>query len=286
MEGFDSLSRLAYDEAGLVLSEQKAPLIVSRLRHRMKALSLSSLSEYCTFVQSDSSGVEHSHMISALTTNVSGFFREPHHFDKLRNEILPDLMERLLAGNRARIWSAGCSNGQEPYSIAMECLRFDSNISNLDFKILATDIDVEVLKYASEGTYDASQLNGLDQVKYGRYFKKVSSNAGVAAKQVTTDVRSLVSFKRLNLIDKWPMNGFFDVIFCRNVVIYFDADTQKILWKKFEKLLHPNGTLFVGHSERVDSACFTIEGATSYKLTSQKDACGQHTYEKDNEIGA
>lgn len=267
VEGFSELSDLAYKTAGLVLSPRKAPLIVSRLRHRLSTLGISKLSEYCRLVKSDETGAETSLMLSALTTNVSGFFREPHHFEQLKAEILPGMLSKLNAGKKVRIWSAGCSKGQEPFSIAMQCLEFSDKFSSMDFKILATDIDREVLSFANSGVYEENHISGVEDKLINKYFQTESILRNQSTFLASEQLRSIISFKHLNLIDDWPMRGKFDAIFCRNVVIYFDSPTQQKLWNKFTRVLDPGGVIFVGHSERIDNPQFTSCGATAYKLT-------------------
>lgn len=267
--GFLALSKLAYLEAGLVLSEAKAPMIQSRLRHRLKTLQLESLSEYCSFIASESGKAELAHMISALTTNVSGFFREPHHFELLRSHLVTHILEKLKKGEQVRIWSAGCSNGQEPYSIAMFLAEQSAEFVSPNCKILATDIDHAVLKYATKGEYNESQISGLSSDRRDNFF---STNGGIDQKSFTvkSKIRSMVTFRQLNLHEPWPMHKQFDFIFCRNVVIYFDTETQDRLWPRFHKILAPHGFLFVGHSERIGSSLFEVVGATTYAKKQQE----------------
>ncbi len=262
--GFDALSDLAYKEAGLVLVEAKASMIQSRLRHRLKDLNIPNLSDYCDYVNSDSSGGEKRLMISALTTNVSDFFREPHHFDLMKEKAAPVLMKRKKNKQPIRVWSAGCSNGQEPYSIAMFLLELDPSLESYDCKILATDIDTNVLSFAADGSYSESQMSGVSLERRTRFFSPGGSGEDDKY-QVNSSLKSMISFKQLNLISNWPMRKQFDVIFCRNVVIYFDATTQDSLWPKFSELLRDDGLMFVGHSERISCSRFQSVGATAYQ---------------------
>lgn len=267
--GFQALCKIAYHEAGLVLSEAKAPMIQSRLRHRLKTLQMSSLTDYCSFISSESGKAELSHMISALTTNVSGFFREPHHFELVRNHLLPNLLQKLKKGEQIRIWSAGCSNGQEPYSLAMFLAEYSSEFTSSNCKILATDIDHAVLRYASKGEYSESQVSGLSLERREKFFS-ATSNIKEKNYTINPNIRSMVTFRQLNLHETWPMHKQFDFIFCRNVVIYFDTETQDRLWPRFHKTLTPHGFLFVGHSERIGSSLFEVVGATTYAKKQQE----------------
>lgn len=269
-DGFKALSALAYKEAGLVLSEKKSAMIRSRLRHRLRALNLDSLEDYCELVTSGNPAGERQKMISALTTNVTDFFRERHHFDFMRDHLVAKLKQKLAAGNRVRIWSAGCSKGQEPYSIAFFLLEQDSIFSSGDCKILATDIDHEVLAIAQHGVYEAGQLSNLDEEQIERFFTPHTGEHD-ASFEVRQEVKNMIAFRELNLLEEWPMRGKFDIIFCRNVVIYFDNDTQAALWPKFASKLQPDGTIFVGHSERIISDRFATCGATTYALTNGKN---------------
>lgn len=267
--GFAALSALAYQEAGLVLSEKKSAMIRSRLRHRLQALNLDSLEEYCTFVQSGNSNGERQQMISALTTNVTDFFRERHHFEYIEDKLVSRLAEKLRRGNRVRIWSAGCSRGQEPYSVAMFLFAQDPVFATADCKILATDIDHEVLAFAQQGTYQRGQLSNLSEEQIERFFVSESAQKRDHF-TVKKEIKDMVSFRELNLLNEWPMRGKFDIIFCRNVVIYFDYETQSTLWPKFAAKLEPDGTIFVGHSERINSEKFVTCGATTYALSGDK----------------
>lgn len=264
---FKSIAELAYNESGLQLVSEKMSMIQSRLRHRLKAVGIDSFPKYAQFVCSDSGVSERREMISALTTNVSHFFREQHHFDILQKTILPAKIDNLRKGGRFRVWSAGCSNGQEAYSIAMATLDCFPEVSELDFKILATDIDQKVVSFASEGMYPQRFLSGIDEVRLKKYFDEYRDGSE-ASFQAKSSIKSTVVFKELNLLSDWPMKQQMDVIFCRNVVIYFDAITQSSLWPRFKKQLKPDGFLFLGHSERIsdpDLSGFVNQGPTTYR---------------------
>ena len=239
-------------------------MIRSRLRHRLGRLGIDTLDQYTEQVRNDKTGGEFQEMISALTTNVTGFFREPHHFQIIEDTIVNSLEDKVKAGKPVRIWSAGCSNGQEAYSLAIHFLEHNNVFSQDNFKILATDIDTEVIKFAKAGIYSHQQVSDLSADIKKKYFDEpVNSNAGDFY-SIKSKVKNLITFKRLNLMDDWPMKGTFDIIFCRNVVIYFDAKTQADLWRKFDKLLDHSGLMCVGHSERISDPTFKSIGATAY----------------------
>ncbi len=247
---FEQIAAIAHKEAGLAISPNKAAMVHTRVARRLRALNMSTYDQYCALVASDAGAAERRELVSVLTTNVSHFFREDHHFDRLKEDVLPEMFQNLKAGKRVRIWSAGCSNGQEPYSIAMAILDFAPLPPNADLRILGSDIDPNVISFARNGTYDQTMLSGLPDRQKDAYFKPVSSGHGPAW-QAQDSLKNLVAFRELNLLHTWPMKGKFDIIFCRNVVIYFDEQTQAALYKKFAEVLPPGGWLFLGHSERV-----------------------------------
>jgi chemotaxis protein methyltransferase CheR len=205
-------------------------------------------------------------MIAALTTNVTRFFREPHHFDHLRSKALPPLLARARQGERVRIWSAGCSSGQEPYSIALTILALMPDARSFDVRVLATDINPKVLAAGRAGQYTEDELVDVPKEARRSWMEKVESDDGTYA--FDDAVRGLVSFRQLNLMTPWPMRGPFDLIFCRNVVIYFNEETQIRIWDRMMPLLRDGGVLYIGHSERVTgpaTAKLVLEGTTTYR---------------------
>ena len=264
---FDMIARLARQEAGLVIAPEKAPMVFARLGRRMRATGQSDIAAYCRLLESDAGAEERRHLIYALTTNVTSFFREKHHFDYLEAEVLPALSDRLAAGGRVRFWSAGCSTGMEPYSLAMIALdRLGADASG-DFRILATDLDPNVLTVARRGRYPAAALDKLPQGYLDRFFRPAADEPD--SYDVAPDVRAPVRFRQLNLLEAWPMRGTFDAIFCRNVVIYFDQETQRALWPRFAAACAPGGHIFLGHSERLQADAahtFTAVATTTYRL--------------------
>ena len=266
---FRKIAAMLHGDAGIALPESKATLVYSRLAKRLRALGLSSFRDYCALV-SDAEGIdERQRMLSALTTNVTRFFREPHHFEHLGGRMLKPLVERAKSGGRVRLWSAACSTGQEAYSMAMTVLERAPDLANLDFKILATDIDPNVVAEAAEGAYGEGAMSGLTRDQRGRWFD-AETRAGQPAWRAVRALKDLISFRELNLIGDWPMGGRFDAIFCRNVVIYFEDATQERVWSRFPPQMTPGAVLYIGHSERVSGAAADVlkpAGITTYQLT-------------------
>ncbi len=262
-QDFKQIAAMLYADAGLALPESKATLVYSRLAKRLRTLGLESFREYCALV-SEAEGVgERRNMLAALTTNVTRFFREPHHFDHLKADVLPGLLQTARKGGRVRIWSAGCSTGQEPYSIALTILSMLPDAPEHDIKILATDIDPNVVTTGRRGVYPKTEVAPIPSDLARRWMEPRDGGA----LEVGEAMRELVSFRELNLVaPAWPMKGRFDVIFCRNVVIYFDEPTQHRIWGRYRALLQPAGRLYVGHSERVTDDGFRSDGLTTYAL--------------------
>jgi len=265
-DDFTAISRMLYDDAGIALSESKASLVYSRLAKRLRALGLESFHDYCRMVAGAEGVSERQNMLAALTTNVTRFFREPHHFEHLKTRVLPALVQRARARGRVRIWSAGCSSGQEPFSIALTVLEMLPEAASLDFRILATDIDPNMVAAGRAAVYSDEAVRPVPTALRDRWMVRVR-DGGREAWGAGEEMRRLVAFRELNLMARWPMKGRFDVIFCRNVVIYFDEPTQALMWSRFAPLLNPGGQLYVGHSERVTGTdLFEPDGLTTYRL--------------------
>ena len=263
---FDAIAGLAYRESGLQLVEEKKAMIQSRLRHRLVAVGLENFASYASFVCSQDGVSERIHMISALTTNVSHFFREKHHFEILTKSVLAPRLAEFSAGERLRIWSAGCSNGQEPLSIVMSVLEAFPESADFNFRVLATDIDPRVIQFAATGIYPQRFLGGVPDNLLQKYFEPVDTPEGEGF-QASASLLSRITYRELNLLSSWPLTGLMDAIFCRNVVIYFDQQTQDNLWPKFRQHIHPQGSLFLGHSERIahpSDSRFRANGPTTY----------------------
>lgn len=259
------IAEIMKNEAGIILPESKASLVYSRLTKRIRKLGMSAFSDYCSYIKTPEGVEERKEMLAALTTNVTSFFREVHHFEHLQTKIIPDLIRRAKSGERIRVWSAACSSGQEAYSIALILLKLMPDANNYDIRILATDIDKNILSKACDGIYEQSLLSSVPGDLRVGTFKALDGQSDLF--QVNEKLRSLISFKQLNLIGEWPMKGKFQVIFCRNVVIYFDKETQDKLWLRLSSILDKNGILYVGHSERIsDPGLIGVrnDGLTTY----------------------
>lgn len=281
---FVCIAEIAHLEAGLYIPAGKAAMVRTRLARRLRALGLSDFASYCTLVKSPDGADERNTMISALTTNVSHFFREEHHFTILRERLAPQLIDKARAGRRVRLWSAGCSNGQEAYSIAMT-LAAAGFPAGADLRILATDIDPQVIAHARTGRYPETMMSGLPAAERARHFTAEGAPPN-RTWQVQPALGRQISFRQLNLLRDWPMRGRFDAIFCRNVVIYFDAPTQAALWPRFAQALEPGGWLFLGHSERISDSArpyFESRGMTSYQRTDRAVMAAPRTLTRPEE---
>ncbi len=269
---FNRIQSIMKSDAGITIGDDKVNLVHSRLQKRMRQLGLTSFREFCEIVESPKGKEERHRLINALTTNLTNFFREPHHFQHLLKESLPPLVKQAKSGKRIRIWSAGCSTGQEPYSIGAVLLSLLPDAPNLNIKILASDIDSNVIKAAREGIYEANEIKTLPDRLKEKLFEKYDGPNGDMY-MAKPEIRSIIAFRELNLnAPTWPMKGTFDIIFCRNTVIYFNQDTQTKMWTRFKHQLSPNGYLYIGHSERLsgkDAQAFRKVATTTYQLEAQ-----------------
>lgn len=242
----------AYDVAGIVLGESKKEMVYRRLTRVIKDKKLSSFTQYCDLLRSNPES-ERDYFINAITTNLTSFYREKHHFDFLAQKEFPKLLEKNRHEKRIRLWSSACSTGEEPYSLAITAFEsFASVLSSWDVKILATDIDSNVLAQAKSGIYDDRRIEDMPIDTRNKYFKR-GSGINTNRVKVTSNIQSLITFKQLNLLHEWPMKGMFDVIFCRNVIIYFDKATQQDLFERYYHALKPGAILLLGHSENLGS---------------------------------
>lgn len=260
---FLDLSKIAQADFGINLPISKKTLVSNRLRKRLDELNLVSFRSYIDLLAKDEEIHEKDELIKLLTTNTTSFFREPHHFKLLEGELKSRLSDKLYDGRRVRIWSAGCSSGQEPYSIALVIKQVVPEFSKFDIKILATDIDPTIIERAERGVYPPRATNGLNAQLQAELFDIDGADI-----RVKKDLRELVTFRRLNLVEPYPMRGSFDVILCRNVAIYFDANTQSKVWGKIKDLLDTESILLIGHSEKLTaeiSGEFESIGPTSYR---------------------
>jgi chemotaxis protein methyltransferase CheR len=261
---FRKISSLVTASTGIVIDDRKRAFIHGRLGRRLRALGLSNFSEYCEVLEGPDGAAERHVLVNAITTNHTSFFREPHHFDYLAKVMLPTLARRKTeAGRRMRIWSAGCSSGEEPYTVAMTICNSHVPLANWDIKILATDLDTNMIAHATAGLYDAERAGSIP-TQFRQRYVTLQPDGRTAMNSV---LRSLITFKPLNLLEEWPMKGPFDVIFCRNVVIYFDKPTQRGLFNRYADILKPDGWLIVGHSESLQNLTdrFELVGRTIYR---------------------
>jgi chemotaxis protein methyltransferase CheR len=264
-EDFEALRKLVKDLTGINLSDQKRELVYGRLARRLRTLGLRTFAEYRDLLSSDG-GREISELCNAITTNLTAFFREGHHFDYLREQVLKPLAAQSAATRRVRIWSAGCSTGEEAYSLAMTVIEALPDLPRWDVKILATDLDSDVLERAQRGVYAADRVRPLGPQRLSRFFVERRAREGLCY-EVTPELTALITFKQLNLMHHLPMKGPLDAIFCRNVVIYFDKDTQRELFARVAYLQRPGDLLFLGHSESLFkvSESYTPIGKTVYR---------------------
>lgn len=244
---FDELRGLVKTYTGISLSETKRELVKRRFTPRLRALGLDGFDAYIRYVHAYPED-ELMEFASAITTNLTSFFRERHHFDYLTSEVVPQLLQSNRSTRRIRVWCSAASTGQEPYSIAMTLLDAIPDINAWDLRILATDIDRACLERADSGIYDLGEIEQVSSALRGRWFLRgTGSNAGKA--KVRDALKRFVQFRPLNLIGSWPMSGPVDVIFCRNVFIYFDKAQQKQIMDRYSRIQAPGAYLFLGHSE-------------------------------------
>jgi chemotaxis protein methyltransferase CheR len=265
---FERIRERLYDAAGISLSDAKRTLVIARLSKILRALQLPTFDAYVDFLESKGSASDAQDFVNALTTNLTRFWREEHHFEHLSHYV-GELVRthNSQASKRLRIWSAGCSTGQEPYTIALGLLAAYPELKRWDFKILATDIDTSVIARAATGVYPEGELTGLSPERV-RLFERT----GDGRVRIPAAVASLVSFKPLNLMTQWPMKGPFDAIFCRNVAIYFDKATQGEVFGRLGQILAPGGYLYIGHSENLGTggAGFKLVGKTIYQSRQER----------------
>lgn len=268
---FQKIASIVHDNVGISLTAVKAPLVYSRLVRRLRSLGVESFKRYCALVETDDGASEREQMIAALTTNVTRFFREPHHFEHLKTKVLPGLVEGIRRGRRLRIWSAGCSSGEEPYSIALSLLSAMPDAMHYDVKVLATDVNKIMIDKGRTGIYSDAAIAPVSRQMRADWFTRERHADGSKTWQVGDALRTLVAFRELNLMDEWPLRQAYHVIFCRNVTIYFEDDIQAQLWNRLIEKLAPEGRLYVGHSERIVDSRLVIDGNTVYRLAGEHE---------------
>ena len=249
---YHEIADFVHKTAGINLMEGKKELVRTRLNKRMRQLQLVDFRAYINHIMKDQTGEEIVLLLDALSTNLTSFFRENQHFQFMIDTFLPRLESRRRAAGsrRLRIWSAACSSGEEPYTIAMVVAENSPYFSQgNDFKILATDISTKVLGMAREGRYGPERIKGIPPMLLSKYFARTESERGEKLYQVIPQLRDLIAFRRLNLVDPLPFKNPLDLIFCRNVMIYFDKETIATLVGRYHQILAPGGYLFIGHSE-------------------------------------
>jgi chemotaxis protein methyltransferase CheR len=261
---FKRLRELVHARTGIALSDAKRELVYGRLARRLRKLKLASFAEYCELVERAGSE-ELEELTNAITTNLTAFFRENYHFEQLAAEALPQAESARSATRRLRLWSAGCSTGEEPYSLAVVVRETLAHLNHWDIKLLATDIDSKVVATAAEGVYGEERFKGVSAERVRDWFPQAAGRPGFL--EASAGLKALITFKQLNLLDTWPMKGPFDIIFCRNVVIYFDKATQRRLFDRMADLQGPGGWLFIGHSENLHhvTSRYKLVGRTVYR---------------------
>jgi chemotaxis protein methyltransferase CheR len=273
-EEFTKFKNLVYKIVGINLNDTKKMLLISRLSKRLRVLGLSNFSDYYDYLVAE--GARHDELntfVNLITTNKTDFFREQHHFDLLSSQVLPRLAQRVRRGQQKniRIWSAGCSTGEEPYTMAMVVQEFlRTSGERLDIRILATDIDTSVLAHAQAGIYRRNRISGVANEYLQRYFHNHDGESLV----VDNSLKAMIRFGRFNIMHDFPFKFGFDVIFCRNVLIYFSPQDRKHLVAKYCSVLRPDGCLALGHSESlvVDSLPLRSLGTTFYQLKGEHHA--------------
>lgn len=261
---FNRVKKIVYDYAGIDLNESKKNLVYNRLSKRIRFLDMQTFAEYLNFVEAQGEA-EFVHLINAITTNLTFFFREDHHFEYLAKTVIPGLLKANQGKKKIRVWSAGCSTGEEPYSIAITLK--ESVPAGWDAKVIATDLDSNVVATGKTGVYKIDRLKGVREERKKRWFLKgTGSQEGLV--KVKTEIQEMIEFGQLNLMEDWPIKEDIDVIFCRNVVIYFDKPTQSKLFNRYADRLPENGHLFIGHSESL------------YKVSDRFELLGQTIYKK------
>lgn len=260
-KNFQQISELAYQHSGIVLIDRKQDMIYGRLARRLRKLGIANFDLYLQQLD-ENWEAEGTSFLNAITTNKTAFFRENHHFEHLAKTIIPNLKIKYKTSKRIRVWSAAASTGEEPYSIAMVFKEAFPGKA-WDIKILATDIDSDVLAKAQAGVYTNERVEGIEAARLRKWFKKYDAEHY----QANDSLKSILQFKQLNLLEPWPIRGQFDVVFCRNVIIYFDLKTQKTLFQNIHQHMVDDACLYIGHSETLlnVSEQFKSYGLTIYK---------------------
>jgi len=266
---FAFLRRIAQERTGIVVGDDKFDMFYARLSRRVRKLGLRTFQEYCERVRDDRDGSELLELVNAITTNLTAFFREGHHFEYLARHLVPEHLARHPRAQPLRVWSAGCSTGEEPYSIAMTLLESLPGHRAADAQILATDIDSNVLAKAAGGVYAKDRVSGLAAARLRRWFLR-GRGEQEGQVRVKPEVRRPIEFGQLNLMENWQVEPGLDLIFCRNVIIYFGKEDKIRLMDRYADCLRTGGHLFIGHSESLFkiSDRFELIGSTVYRKRS------------------
>lgn len=269
-DDFDYLREMVNTRTGIVVADEKIDMFYSRLARRLRLLGLSDFKQYCDLIKNEKDGFEAGQLINAITTNLTSFYREAYHFDFIVESLISGLLEADPNRRRLRIWSAGCSSGEEPYSIAITLHYLGLAAKGWDIEILATDIDSNVLEHAVSGVYSMDQISKVpDQYLQSGFLRGKRESSGKVC--IKPEVCDMVKFAQLNLNSNWSLPEPVDIVFCRNVIIYFDKESKKELVSRIAKNLMPGGYLFIGHSESLFgiSDRFELVGKTIYQKKSE-----------------
>jgi chemotaxis protein methyltransferase CheR len=275
-EDFDSIRRLVHASTGISLSPAKMELVKRRFSPRLRALGLDSFSAYVDYLRHNFDS-EETHFCNAITTNLTSFFRENHHFELMASQMLPELLRDARPDRRIRIWSAGCSTGQEAYCLAIMLHKHVPDLARRNIRILATDLDENCLARARAGSYPVAEFEQVPDSILSSYFRHEVQLLGRQEREVYTakdNLKSLITFNKLNLVQAWPMKGPFDIIFCRNVFIYFDKPTQTAVLEGFSAMQEAGAYLCLGHSEIITNPAelgYSLIGKTAYRKTTGRN---------------
>ncbi|MCW8825682.1 MAG: protein-glutamate O-methyltransferase [Gammaproteobacteria bacterium] len=262
---FHTIKGYIAEHAGIALADSKQQMVYSRLVRRLRAKKIPDFDTYLKYLDQDD-GSELINFINALTTNLTSFFRENHHFEYLTESIFPLLEQENASSRKIRIWSAGCSTGEEPYSIAITAREYFQSKPDWDVQIFASDLDSNVVQTAQDGIYAMDRVKGIASQRLKKWFLK-GKGAQEGLVRVKPELQSILNFRQLNLLHTWPWKETFDIIFCRNVVIYFNKDTQRVLFGRFFENMVSEGHLLIGHSESLNNVSdrFKLIGKTIYR---------------------